>query len=382
MRAATAPFVDASRYFTDGGDRPPFYGAWQPRVGFSYDLTGAGPPRRLRRLRPLLRPHLLQRRARREVPAAVGASARSGSRSTARRATASRRSSGAGVPEQGGPRRPDRQRRRAESRSVPHRQRHPAAASAISSTSASDPASAAILFTANYAGIRASNGMTFLFGNRRPDGSCCRRHPRLQQHPHLERREEELVRRALPDRGAPVRRSLGIPRHLHAREGGRDRRRSLQPRLPLGRGLSPPSDRRPTSGTASSLTRHLRPAGRLHRQHVHDARRPGWGSPSPTTRRDRASISTRFCCNAGRPPRYLQLQERRSAGARRSSAAAGGRRRRSRSRASTSSTRRTSAATTATSRCCRARTRTSAQPRARSTTAAAACSSACGIRSR
>jgi hypothetical protein len=42
VRTATAPFVDASRYFTDGSDRPPFYGAWQPRIGFSYDVTGTG----------------------------------------------------------------------------------------------------------------------------------------------------------------------------------------------------------------------------------------------------------------------------------------------------------------------------------------------------
>jgi Carboxypeptidase regulatory-like domain/TonB dependent receptor len=42
VRQATAPFVDGSRYFTDGDDRPPFYGAWQPRVGLSYDLTGSG----------------------------------------------------------------------------------------------------------------------------------------------------------------------------------------------------------------------------------------------------------------------------------------------------------------------------------------------------
>ena len=32
VRAATAPFVDGGRYFTDGTDRPPFYGAWQPRA--------------------------------------------------------------------------------------------------------------------------------------------------------------------------------------------------------------------------------------------------------------------------------------------------------------------------------------------------------------
>jgi hypothetical protein len=42
VRAATASFVDASRYFTDGNDRPAFYGAVQPRVGFSYDITGQG----------------------------------------------------------------------------------------------------------------------------------------------------------------------------------------------------------------------------------------------------------------------------------------------------------------------------------------------------
>jgi hypothetical protein len=42
VRTATASFVDPSRYFTDGDDRPPFYNAWQPRVGFSYDVTGSG----------------------------------------------------------------------------------------------------------------------------------------------------------------------------------------------------------------------------------------------------------------------------------------------------------------------------------------------------
>ena len=42
VRAATAPFVDNARYFTDGDDRPPFYASWQPRLGFSYDITGRG----------------------------------------------------------------------------------------------------------------------------------------------------------------------------------------------------------------------------------------------------------------------------------------------------------------------------------------------------
>ena len=43
VRAWAADFgVDPNRYFTDGDDRPPFLGAWQPRVGLSYDLTGDG----------------------------------------------------------------------------------------------------------------------------------------------------------------------------------------------------------------------------------------------------------------------------------------------------------------------------------------------------
>ena len=42
VRTATAPFVDPARYFTDGDDRPPFYDAWQARLGFSYDITGEG----------------------------------------------------------------------------------------------------------------------------------------------------------------------------------------------------------------------------------------------------------------------------------------------------------------------------------------------------
>jgi hypothetical protein len=42
VRSATASFVDNARYFTDGDDRPAFYGAWQPRIGLSYDVSGHG----------------------------------------------------------------------------------------------------------------------------------------------------------------------------------------------------------------------------------------------------------------------------------------------------------------------------------------------------
>jgi len=37
---AQYPFFDAAKYFTDGKQRPRFYGAFQPRVGFSYDVSG------------------------------------------------------------------------------------------------------------------------------------------------------------------------------------------------------------------------------------------------------------------------------------------------------------------------------------------------------
>ena len=41
-RAAAAAFVDTARFTTDGDDRPAFFGAIAPRLGFSYDLTGRG----------------------------------------------------------------------------------------------------------------------------------------------------------------------------------------------------------------------------------------------------------------------------------------------------------------------------------------------------
>jgi hypothetical protein len=42
VRDALASFVDNDRYFTDGDERSPYYGALQPRVGFSYDVMGDG----------------------------------------------------------------------------------------------------------------------------------------------------------------------------------------------------------------------------------------------------------------------------------------------------------------------------------------------------
>ena len=42
VRAAVAPFNVPSSYLSDGSQRKPFLGAFQPRVGFSYDLTESG----------------------------------------------------------------------------------------------------------------------------------------------------------------------------------------------------------------------------------------------------------------------------------------------------------------------------------------------------
>jgi len=93
IRAATAPFVDGNRYFTDGSNRPPFYAAWQPRVGLSYDLTGAGHHVVFggygRYYDRIFYNAGLDEKFRLQW-----ACARSGSRPTARRATARRRSSG------------------------------------------------------------------------------------------------------------------------------------------------------------------------------------------------------------------------------------------------------------------------------------------------
>ncbi len=41
VRQALSPSIP-SQYFTDGNDRPPYYGAIQPRVGLSWDVTGSG----------------------------------------------------------------------------------------------------------------------------------------------------------------------------------------------------------------------------------------------------------------------------------------------------------------------------------------------------
>jgi hypothetical protein len=176
VRAATAPFVDPARYFTDGDDRPPFYGAWQPRLGLSYDLTGAGR-------------HVLFGGYGRYVDR-VFYNAGLDERFRLQYAVRTFQFSLDGAPRNGQATivwNPSYQ-------SVAGLQGlidagiAPAPEVFLLDNGTKPPASdqfnagirtnvRGVLVTANYAGIRGRNGLTFLFGNRRPDGTCCQSIP-------------------------------------------------------------------------------------------------------------------------------------------------------------------------------------------------------------
>lgn len=172
VRAATAPFVDGSRYFTDGSDRPPFYGAWQPRVGISYDLTGAGR-------------HILFGGYGRYYDRVIY-NAGLDEKYRLQYAVRTFRFSLDGAPRNG------------QETIVwnPSYLSQAALDQLIASGTAPNPEVfliandtkppvtdqfnggirtnvKGILLTANYAGIRGRNGFTFLFGNRNPNGTCC-----------------------------------------------------------------------------------------------------------------------------------------------------------------------------------------------------------------
>ncbi len=173
VRAAVAPFVDASRYFTNGSsDRPPFYGAWQPRVGFSYDLTGHGR-------------HILFGGYGRYVDR-VFYNAGLDEKYRLQYAVRTFRFSADGSPRDG-------------FQTIawqPEYLSKAALDTLIASGTAPKPevflidnetkppvsdqfnagfrtSARSILFSANYAGIRARHGFTFLFANRNPNGTCC-----------------------------------------------------------------------------------------------------------------------------------------------------------------------------------------------------------------
>ena len=172
IRAATAPFVDGNRYFTDGSNRPPFYAAWQPRVGLSYDLTGAGHHvvfggygryyDRIFYNAGLDEKFRLQWGVRTFRFSADGAP-RNGQETIVWQPSYLSKAGLDGLIASGVAPNPEVFLIDNETKPPVSDQFNVGLRSSVRG----------ILFTTNYAGIRARNGMTFLFGNRRSDGSCC-----------------------------------------------------------------------------------------------------------------------------------------------------------------------------------------------------------------
>ncbi len=172
VRAATAPFVDANRYFTDGDDRPPFYGAWQPRLGFSYDLTGNGGTVAFggwgRYYDRVLYNYTLDERFRlqyavRTFRFSADGSPRDGNQTIAWDPSYLSIAGLQGLIARGVAPNPevflianDTEPPVSDQFSLGVRQRV-----------------GPMVVSASYSGIRSRNGFTFLFGNRRADGTCC-----------------------------------------------------------------------------------------------------------------------------------------------------------------------------------------------------------------
>ena len=165
--------VDPNHYFTDGDDRPPFYGAWQPRLGLSYDLTGAGK-------------HVL-----------FGGYGRYYDRVVynygldedfrLKYSVLTFRFSATGLPDpNGNPTiawRPEFLSK-AGLDAIVQSGLGPTPEVFLIDNDTKPPVSdqfnagvrttaRGIILSAAYAGIRSRNGFTFIFGNRRPDGGCC-----------------------------------------------------------------------------------------------------------------------------------------------------------------------------------------------------------------
>jgi hypothetical protein len=176
VRTATGPFVDPARYFTDGGDRPPFYGAWQPRVGFSYDVTGSGGTVAFggwgRYYDRVLYNYTLDERFRlqfavRTFRFSATGEPRDGNQTIVWDPAYLSQAGLDTLIARGVAPNPEvflidnaTQPPVSDQFSIGLRQR-------VGQTTLS----------ASYSGVRSRNGFTFLFGNRRPDGSCCQAIP-------------------------------------------------------------------------------------------------------------------------------------------------------------------------------------------------------------
>jgi outer membrane receptor protein involved in Fe transport len=176
VRTNVAQFVDDSRYFTDGDDRPPFMGAWQPRVGFSYDLTGAGRHvvfggfgRYYDRViyNAGLDEKFRLQYAVRTFPFSLDGSLRNGQPTIIWNPSYLSKAGLDGLIAAGIAPSPEVFLIDNETEPPMSDQFNAGVRTSVRG----------ILVTANYAGIRGRNGFTFLFGNRRPDGTCCQTVP-------------------------------------------------------------------------------------------------------------------------------------------------------------------------------------------------------------
>ncbi len=172
VRAATAPFVEPARYFTDGDDRPPFYGAWQPRIGFSYDVTGSGKTVAFggwgRYFDRVLYNYTLDERFRlqyavRTFRFSADGAPRDGNQTIVWNPAYLSQTGLDGLIANGVAPNPevflidnDTRPPVSDQFSLGVRQRV-----------------GPVTLSASYSGVRSGNGFTFLFGNRRPDGNCC-----------------------------------------------------------------------------------------------------------------------------------------------------------------------------------------------------------------
>ena len=176
VRDATAPFVDGNRYFTDGDDRPPFYGAWQPRVGISYDLTGHGKHvlfggYGLYYDRVIYNAGLDERfrlqYAVRSFQFSADGAPRNGQATIVWDPAYQSRTGLDGLIAAGIAPAPEVFLIANDTRPPVTNQFNGGIRTSIGG----------VLLSANYAGIRGSNGLTFVFGNRRADGTCCQSIP-------------------------------------------------------------------------------------------------------------------------------------------------------------------------------------------------------------
>jgi hypothetical protein len=173
VRTATAALVDPSRYFTDGTSRPPFYRAWQPRAGLSYDLLGdgrhvlfGGYGRYYDRVfynAGLDERYRLQYAVRLFRFSATGGPDANGFDTIAWNPALLSKPGLDGLIARGAAPDPEIYLLGNDIRPPMSDQFNGGVRTTLHG----------IRFSASYAGIRARNGLTFVFANRRPDGSCC-----------------------------------------------------------------------------------------------------------------------------------------------------------------------------------------------------------------